>query len=103
MNADEKLTLMDWCRNAQALSMLTTRNRPLKLVGNHDGPGLRAIWRPIPIASSSYSLCAEVERNGDLTSVTFRNLQTDASLELTSDRSARRLVAFSQVARSLLN
>lgn len=102
MNADEKLTLMDWCRNAKALASLTTRRRPPKLVGDRDGLGLRAIWRPIPIANGSYSLCADVQQNGELTSVTFRNLQTDASLELTSDRSARRLTAFSQVARSLM-
>ena len=51
MTAEEKLTLMDWCRNAEALASLTTRRRPLKLIGEQSGAGLRAIWRPIPIAS----------------------------------------------------
>lgn len=103
MTAEEKLTLMDWCRNAEALASLTTRRRPLKLIGDRDGAGLRAIWRPIPIANGSYSLCADVRQNGELRSVTFRNLQTDASLELTQGRSARRLMAFSKVARALMH
>ena len=103
MTADEKLALMDWCRNADALQALITRLRPVKIVGRTGGAALRAIWRPLPIAQHSYSLCAELQRTGELTSVTFRNLQTDESMELTQYRSSRRLSAFSRVARSLIN
>ncbi len=103
MKAEEKLTLMDWCRNAEALNTLTTKRCPHKLVGDNKGKGLRAIWRPIAISHASYSVCAEVQRNGQLARVTFRNLQTDASLELTQDRSARRLSAFSKLAHSLIS
>lgn len=101
MTAEEKLTLIDWCRNSSALNYLTRQNRPLKMLGNRDGTALKAIWRPVSIAQRDYSLCAEIRPDGALELVTFRNLRTDASLEMTSQRSASRLSTLSEVAKSL--
>ena len=101
MTAEEKLALMDWCRNETAISALASKGRPLKLVQQSESAGLRAIWQPVPIAENNYSLCAEMQRDGQLASVTFRNLGTDASLELTNHRSANRLKAFAGITRTL--
>ena len=101
MTAEEKLALMAWCRDEAAIHTLTNPTHPRKLVKHSEASGLRAIWRPIPIATQAYSLCAQMQHDGQLASITFRNLGTDASLKLTSHRSGKRLQAFQQVARSL--
>lgn len=102
MNAEEKLTLIDWCRDRSAMQSLTSKVQPLKLLRHQDGSGLRAIWRPISIAERAYSLSAEVHESGELEAITFRNLKTDASLELTHRRSSERLKVLASVTRSLV-
>ena len=62
MAAEEKLALMEWCRDEAAINALTGQNRPRKLVKHSEISGLRAIWRPIPIATQAYSLCAQMQR-----------------------------------------
>ena len=99
MTAEEKLALIDWCRNETAVSVLAGRKHPLKLVRQPQTTALRAIWRPVAIADHSYSLCADLRSNGELDSLTFRNLGTNASLHLTRDGSATRLQAISKVTR----
>ena len=103
MTAEEKLDLIEWCRSRHALDQLARDAQPAKLLGNQKTSTLRAIWRPLSIAQRSYSLCAELRRDGELSSITFRNLSTDESLELTEQRSASRLNGLREIARRLLN
>lgn len=91
MEPAEKLTLMKWSRQPGDLVEPSLTVGPAKLMQDARDKVLRAIWRPVMIASRHYVVSADIMPDGELASVTFRNLETDERLSLTALRSRERI------------